>query len=81
MYSIVFQELYSIVSEHLPKPKEDDEKENEKEKEEEEDKDERIKDLILQEAILSSLGLAWPDNIETQVGEAEGCVRPFVWNA
>ena len=73
----MFKELYSIVSEFLPKPKEDNEKENENEKEEEEDKDERNKDLILQEAILSSLGLAWPDNVETQVGETGVCVSPF----
>ena len=55
------------MSEHLPKPKNEDEMENGKEEEEEEDKDERTKNLVLQEAIISSLGLAWPNNIQTQV--------------
>jgi len=61
-----FKELYGIVCEHLPAPKEDEEKENEKEEKEEKDKDEQDQELQLLDAIISALGLAWPDNKTTQ---------------
>jgi len=64
-----FKEIYGIVVDHLPKPivdGEPDENGTMDVKEKEQDKEEKEAELVLQEAILTSLGLAWPDSPETQ---------------
>ena len=58
MYNIFFQELYTIVSPYLEKS---GNTENDTE-----DKEEKENSLQLKEAIITSLGLAWPEAMDTQ---------------
>ena len=63
-----FEELYEIVSPHLPKPVPEADKENGGGKEElmEVDREEGVRQVELQFGILTCLGLAWPETKETQ---------------
>jgi len=61
-----FQELYSIVQPHLPKPSTESDKENGVKEEMEVDREEGVKQVELQYGILTCLGLAWPEVKETQ---------------
>jgi len=59
-----FEEIYSVVVEHLPQKDDEDCRENGKD-EDIDDKESSQKQIELQYGILACLGLAWPESTET----------------